>query len=365
MAVFYKEGDRADAEMATAPAKFNVKHYGGNVEGFRAAHESSQRRENTSTSHRSGGGGSGGSGSGDLKTPRGMPAALEPLYLAPPAAAAADITAVPGEPGRFGCGPRAAKVLPTRAASPNWPSASPEWQAPDPETSRLRDWQAYDGPSGAGAIGVGQQTGQLTGQAHRRVRVDSRLSWLDKGEASSRLSGATFVSPRGGWTATPGGWSQLSSASPRGGGCGGGGDGGTSGSQTSGSQLQTVISGDAGMLDDALDGGSSSASMGSTGYASAGYASTGCSGRRNNTAKEQWSYDSIAAVPPVVRRLPADKPRAVDHNLAATRDGLGDLEWAQESQMDNLYDYLESQNAKERMKEEDARRYARQGFRQH
>ena len=253
-----------------------------------------------------------------MTTPRGMPAALEPLYLAPPAAAAPDITAV-----------QPAKALPARAASPNWPSASPEWQPPDPETARLRDWQAYDGPSGAGAIGLGEQTGQAMTSAQRRVRVDSRLSWLDKGEASSRLSAATFVSPRGGWTATPGGWSQLSSASPR----SGGGGGGT------------------GMVDVNVSA-ASFASMGSMGTTGSG-----------RTVKEQWSYDSLAAVPPVVRRLPVEKPRAVDHNLTATRDGLDDLEWAQEGQMGDLNDYLESQNAKERKKEDDARRYARQGFR--
>jgi len=44
------------------------------------------------------------------------------------------------------------------------------------------------------------------------------------------------------------------------------------------------------------------------------------------------------------------------------RDGLGDLEWAQEGQMGQLYDYLQTDAAKEREKEEVARRYQRRGF---
>jgi hypothetical protein len=328
--------------MGSAEAKHNPKHYGGNLEGFRAHMESTRRRSARETAAAAA------AHNEDAKTPRGMPAALEPLYMAPPAAPKPEVT-----------GQKGSVALPPRAASPNWPSAGPEWVEPDPVASgqRLRHWQAYDGPSGAGAVGVGELVGGAVSSTARRVRVDSRLSWLDKGEPTSRLSHSSFVSPRGGWTATPssfggGGWNSQamsSAASLR--------DGEPPpqplhdghGHETYHDQSQSG---------GGLDANLSSASINSSVSFDAG--SSHSAGR--SSTKEQWSYESIAAVPPVLRRLPAEKPRAVDHNLKDTRSGLDDLEWAQEGQMGNLYSYLEAEKAKEGAKKEEARRYARQGF---
>lgn len=310
LAVYYKEGDRPSAEMESAEAKFSPKNYGGNLEGFRSLAESSNARQSSVAVRKAAR--TTDIEADDAHTPRGMPSALEPLYLANP----------PAPPVKV-AGDKGLVQLPPRASSPNWPSAGPQWSEPDPVASgqRLRHWEAYDGPSGAGAVGVGKRAGAALSSTARRVRVDSRLSWLDQGEPASRLSHSSFVSPRGGWTATP---SSLAG-------------GYTSGSATSAREL---------------DGKLSSASINSTGSYD-----ESC-----DRTKEQWSYESIAAVPPVLSRLPEQPPRAVDHNLRDARDGLGDLEWAQEGQMDQLYRYVQTESAKERQQEEVAKRYSRRGF---
>lgn len=299
--------------MKSAEANFNPRHYGSNLEGFRALAESAAARRSSTTVREAARTGAVGEA---LTSPRGMPSALEPLYLASPHTAR-DIADAKG-----------LVRLPPRASSPSWPSAGPQWTEPDPVASgqRLRPWEAYDGPSGAGAVGVGKLAGAALSSTARRVRVDSRLTWLDRGEPASRLSHSSFVSPRGGWTATP---SAL----------------------TGGLSTGSV-----------MDRGGTDANVSSASISSTGSIANGCYETKSHATPEQWSYESIAAVPPVLSRLPKQPPRAVEYDLRDVRAGLGDLEWAQEGQMNHLYSYLQTNSAKKKQEDENTKLYARRGF---
>lgn len=110
------------------------------------------------------------------------------------------------------------------------------------------------------------------------------------------------------------------------------------------------------------DRGGTDANVSSASINSTGSIANGCYETKSHATPEQWSYESIAAVPPVLSRLPKQPPRAVEYDLRDVRAGLGDLEWAQEGQMNQVYSYLQTDSAKKRQQDETTKLYARRGF---
>ena len=168
---------------------------------------------------------------------------------------------------------------------------------------------------GAGGVGAGAGPGAVDSTA-RRVRVDSRLHWLDEGEPCSRLSRTSFVSPRGGWGPGPSpGWSSREHA----------------GSTASAPSLESRV---------AASWGTGSAQL------------------------QEWSQESLESHSPVVARLdPAwRQPSAQAENLAAERAGLGELEYKQQRQQARTEDYIQREREKARFETDKRHALKHKGF---